>query len=260
MPATKKTETNDGLQTNMRFYSQFMTTPKEAQRAFNNGGFQGTDINPMFRIQKLTEVFGPSGFGWWTSNVRYDFVESPDTKEVSVFCELDLYVKDPATGEISQPIYGVGGNTYIKNWGQKGLKASDEAKKMAYTDAISIACKALGIGHDIWYGNDKTKYTMYSEEEVVAVKPKAETKPVAKAVKTEASTESTPTETQHTASSATLIAEIEDILTNKTKDMSKDDKMKLAKETIVPIVGMMNYKMCTDVEKLAKLRDTLKAA
>jgi hypothetical protein len=30
---------------------------------------------------------------------------------------------------------------------------------MAYTDAISNATKMLGLGADIWFANDKTKYT-----------------------------------------------------------------------------------------------------
>ena len=169
MPAAKKAETNDvQLQKNVRFYHKFMETPKDAQKSFDNGRFSGTDINPMWRIKILTEVFGPSGFGWWTQNVRYEFVEADLTrpnannvvkKEVAVFCELELVVKDPESGEISQPIYGVGGNTFIAE-GKYGPRSSDEAKKMAYTDALSIACKSLGIGHDIWYSNDRTKYTM----------------------------------------------------------------------------------------------------
>ena len=30
---------------------------------------------------------------------------------------------------------------------------------MAYTDAISVACKALGIGADVYWQNDATNYT-----------------------------------------------------------------------------------------------------
>ena len=29
---------------------------------------------------------------------------------------------------------------------------------MAYTDALSIAAKALGVGADIWFANDRSKY------------------------------------------------------------------------------------------------------
>jgi len=247
LPA-KKTETVETNETNknVRFYSKFMKTPKEAQKSFNNGSFSGTDINPMFRIQILTEVFGPAGFGWWTQNVKYDMVESPQTNEVSVFCELELVVKDPESSEVSQPIYGIGGNTYIKNWGNNRIKASDEAKKMAYTDAMSIACKALGIGHDIWYGNDRTKYTMYETE---PAPKKAEPKEEAKEEKQE-----------HTEDTASVIAQIDDRLAVLGKNMDQAAKRKLAEETIKPIIGVMNYKTCTDIDKLIKLRDTLNAA
>lgn len=272
MPA-KKTETNDvQLQKNVRFYHRFMTTPKDAQKSFNNGSFSGTDINPMWRIMALTEVFGPTGFGWWTNNVRYDFVESPETKEVHVFCELDLYVKDPETGEVSQPIYGIGGNTYIKQW-KSGAKASDEAKKMAYTDALGIACKALGIGHDIWYSNDRTKYTMYSDDQ--PAKPKTEPKVETKAEpKAEPKAEAKPE--PHTADTAALVSEIEQKLAEygtkiageitqknpdgeaeEVKKMIRDAKVAFAKDNILPIIGGMNYKSCTDIVKLTALRDKL---
>ena len=219
MPAAKKAETNENtqLQKNVRFYHQFMTTPKEAQKQFKGkGGFEGTDINPMFRIKIMTEVFGPAGFGWWTDNVRYEFVEAPATKETHVFCELDLYVKDPETGEVSRPIYGVGGNTYIST-NKYGPTATDEAKKMAYTDALSIACKALGIGHDIWYGKDRTKYTMSDNSDNVAPSNVVE-KPV-------------PQETsqaEHTADTATVIAEIEKKLAEVGANMQKEEKIAFA--------------------------------
>lgn len=263
MPAKKQEETNDSqLQKNVRFYHRFMTTPKDAQRSFNNGRFSGTDINPMWRIKVLTEVFGPSGFGWWTQNVKYEFMEADVTpppqkpgdvvtpqKETSVFCELELIVKDPETGEVSQPIYGVGGNTYIQ-WGKYGPRASDEAKKMAYTDALSIACKSLGIGHDIWYSNDRTKYTMNEA-------PKAETKVESKETKVESKPEP---QHEHTASSAELIDEIAKRLEEIGAKMStKDEKLAFAKDNILPIIGNMNYKSCTDVTKLTALRDKLSA-
>lgn len=272
MPARKTEETkveNTQLQKNVRFYHQFMTTPKDAQKAFDNGRFSGTDINPMWRIKVLTEVFGPAGFGWWTQNIKYDFVEADLTrpnannvvkKEVSVFCELELIVKDPETGEVSQPIYGVGGNTFIAE-GKWGPRASDEAKKMAYTDALSIACKALGVGHDIWYSNDRTKYTMPNDNAPVKQDTtKPESKPVdnnkpADTAKQPEKPAEPPAE--HTADTATLIDEIDKKLAEIGEHMSKEDKLAYAKEMIAPIVGSMNYKKCTDVTKLTELRNKL---
>ena len=47
---------------NLAFYNAGRSVPPEAQKSFNNGKFSGTDINPMWRIKKLTELFGhPSG-------------------------------------------------------------------------------------------------------------------------------------------------------------------------------------------------------
>lgn len=233
MPAKKQdTEMEqrpDQLSANMRFYSKVMTTPKEAQKSFNNGSFSGTDINPMYRIQKLTELFGPVGFGWWTKNVEYKFEHSEATNEIHVFCELELYVRDPETGIVSEPIYGIGGNTYLVQR-KTGPKASDEAMKMAYTDAMSIACKALGIGHDIWYANDRTKYTLYGEE---PVKPKTE-------------------------NLSDIQAGIQKGLQYLTKNMTSEQKTEFVAKVIVPTIGQEDYRKCTDAEKLMNLLTKLR--
>ena len=41
---------------------------------------------------------------------------------------------------------------------KSGMYTSDECFKMALTDAISVACKALGVGADVYWDKDKTKY------------------------------------------------------------------------------------------------------
>ena len=40
-----------------------------------------------------------------------------------------------------------------------GLYTDDECYKKAYTDAISVACKSLGIGADVYWEKDSTKYS-----------------------------------------------------------------------------------------------------
>ena len=50
---------------NLTYYNYARQVPKEALKAFNNGRFSGTDINPMWRIKMLTEMFGPCGVGWY---------------------------------------------------------------------------------------------------------------------------------------------------------------------------------------------------
>ena len=50
---------------NLEFYERVRYVPKEAQRAISGGKLNGkTDINPMWRIKKLTEEFGACGLGW----------------------------------------------------------------------------------------------------------------------------------------------------------------------------------------------------
>lgn len=135
---------------NLRFYEMGRSVPTEAQKGFTNGRFSGTDINPMWRIKKLTEMFGPAGIGWYTGEVKERAEVHGDVTMAIV--DLNLYVK--VDGEWSMPIFGTGGNVLLR----KG-SPSDEGYKMAYTDALSVACKALGIGADIYFASDKTKYT-----------------------------------------------------------------------------------------------------
>ena len=148
---------------NMEIYELVRSVPKEAQKQFNNGKFSGTDINPMWRIKKLTEIFGPAGIGWWTEDVRY-WLEPGSDGSVAAFCSLSLrFVLD---GKTSQPVHGIGGNVFVRK-----NSTSDEAYKMAYTDALSIAAKALGVGADIWFQNDRSKYEEKPEKPEKQEKP-----------------------------------------------------------------------------------------
>lgn len=137
---------------NMRYYEQGRSVPQDALKSFSNGRFSGTDINPMWRIKKLTEMFGPAGIGWYTEILRQDVVPVDDGN-LMVFVDINLYVREG--DEWSKPIFGTGGNT-LKTKG----RGDDDGFKKAYTDALSISCKALGIGADVWYANDTTsKYS-----------------------------------------------------------------------------------------------------
>lgn len=151
---------------NLKYYEMGRKVPEEAQKSFNNGSFSGTDINPMWRIKKLTEMFGCAGIGWYTEIISERCEEHHDTTMAIV--DINLYIK--VDGEWSKPIFGTGGNKLV-SMTKSGARASDEGYKMAYTDALSVACKALGIGADVYFEKDKTKYTAEPKEE-----PKAEYK------------------------------------------------------------------------------------
>ena len=134
---------------NMTIYEAGRSVPIEAQKAFSNGSFSGTDINPMWRIKKLTELFGPAGVGWYTEVLSERSETYGDT--VMAIVDINLYIK--VDGEWSKPIFGTGGNQLVQAT-KSGARPSDEGYKKAYTDALSIACKALGIGADIWFSKD----------------------------------------------------------------------------------------------------------
>lgn len=145
---------------NLSIYNAFRSVPKDAQKTITGGKLKGfTDINPMWRIKSLTETFGAAGFGWYIDQVE-KWVEEGNNDKV-VFVKLNLYVK--VDDEWSKPIVGIGGSkleTFVngKNGNEGYYDLSDEAYKMAFTDAISIACKNLGMAADIYYAADRTKY------------------------------------------------------------------------------------------------------
>lgn len=151
---------------NLELYNKYKQPPKDALKDFNNGRFKGTDINPMWRIKVLTEEFGECGHGWYYEVNRMWSEASEQTGEVMVFCEVSLYTK--RNGEWGKPIVGVGGNTFVASR-KSGAQASDEAYKMAFTDALGIACKSLGIGADVWWKAAESKYTANTAVENVTV-------------------------------------------------------------------------------------------
>lgn len=159
---------------NLTMYEKYAQPPEEALKEFNNGRFKGTDINPMWRIKALTEEYGECGIGWycvpvrhWSEKAEYDAVingKATRMLDIAVFYEVELYTK--RNNEWSKPIYGVGGNSFSEYSKKQGrIITSDEAYKMAYTDALGIACKALGIGANVWWKANDSKYTKHDDDE-----------------------------------------------------------------------------------------------
>ena len=68
-------------------------------------------------------------------------------------------------------IQGTGGASFVTAE-SAGLYQSDECFKMALTDAISVACKALGFGADVYYQKDRTKYDQEEGNKAQTTTPK----------------------------------------------------------------------------------------
>lgn len=143
---------------NMEVWSQLAETPEEAKRKISGGRLNGfTDINPMWRLRRLTEVFGPCGIGWSYKVVNQREIAGANG-EIALFLDVELQVK--VGDQWSAPIPGLGGNMLVaKESG--GLRTNDEAYKMALSDAIGTACKALGMSEDVYMsgkGRTGSKY------------------------------------------------------------------------------------------------------
>lgn len=135
---------------NLSIYERARLVPERAIKPIVNGRLKGkSDINPVYRIKRMTEIFGVVGFGW-----RYEIVKQwlePYGNEVKAFTQINLYIK--MNGEWSEAIPGVGGASFV-SMESKGAYVNDECYKMSLTDALSVSMKALGIAADIYYAKD----------------------------------------------------------------------------------------------------------
>lgn len=146
---------------NLDIYEKVRAVPDNAKKTIKAGRLKGmTDINPLFRIKAMTEAFGPCGVGW-KYKITDKHLEEYKNGEVKAFVDIDLFYK--WDGEWSEAIPGTGGASFVANEG-KGPYVSDECYKMALTDAISVACKALGVGADVYWQADRTKYSDMGEK------------------------------------------------------------------------------------------------
>ena len=152
---------------NLELYNKVAAVPKEAQKTIGAGRLKGmTDINPMWRIKVLTENFGVCGVGWKYIIKEKQMVEGADGV-ICAFVDIDLFIKDGENW--SEAIPGTGGSQFVAKE-SKGKYTSDECFKMALTDALSVACKALGIGADVYWAGGRTKYSDPAKEETPKAK------------------------------------------------------------------------------------------
>lgn len=150
------------MNTNLKIYNELRQVPENAKRTIQAGRLKGmTDINPMWRIKQLTEMFGPCGQGWKIEVVD-KWLESGVNGVITSNVQINMYVK--IDGEWSAPIPALGGALFVSKE-KNGLYTSDECYKMAYTDALSVAGKMLGLAADVYYEKDISKYDFANDKE-----------------------------------------------------------------------------------------------
>jgi len=141
---------------NLELWNKVKQPPTSALKTIGAGRLKGmTDINPQWRLQAITEAFGQCGVGWYYS-IEKMWTEPGAQGELMAFVHVHLHTK--VKDEWSAPIVGIGGSALVAKE-SAGLRANDEAYKMALTDALSVAMKQLGFAADIYAGKfDGSKY------------------------------------------------------------------------------------------------------
>lgn len=135
------------MSNNLRHWSDLSVTDPAYTKPFQrSGGFRGTDINPVWRMKRLTERFGPVGFGWGMTKPEFNLVNE-DAGTV-VYCTVGVWYRDG--DQRSEPFWGVGGDVVSGSRKDGSPFADDEACKKAYTDALGNAMKVLGVSADVF--------------------------------------------------------------------------------------------------------------
>lgn len=146
---------------NMRHWFELSRTDPKFTKPFTRaGGFRGTDINPTWRMMRMTERFGPVGIGWGMTEPVFEMVQEEAGRVV--YCRVGIWYRDGDTK--SDPVWGVGGDVVSGKRRDGGAFIDDEAQKKAFTDALGNAMKALGVSADVFLKMfDDSKYRAESE-------------------------------------------------------------------------------------------------
>lgn len=141
---------------NLKLWNAVKQPPAFALKTIGGGRLKGmTDIKPQWRYFAMTEQFGVCGVGW-KYTVEKLWLENGGNDQIAAFANILLYIKQ--NGAWSDGIPGNGGSMFVAKE-SSGLHTSDEAYKMAITDAVSTAMKLLGVAADVYMGGwDGSKF------------------------------------------------------------------------------------------------------
>ncbi|HCH1876064.1 hypothetical protein [Vibrio parahaemolyticus] len=146
---------------NMRIWAKVHKTDSEYTKRDHNGR---NSISTQYRIMKMTEAFGPAGFGWgykvlreWTTQGAPIVVNNEPTgmHEIIHHCEVEIWYKHQ--GQKSEPITHYGDTRqfyYSRGWQDKPgyFVNDDEVHKKSLSDALGKAMSMLGVCADVYLG------------------------------------------------------------------------------------------------------------
>lgn len=134
-----------------RFWKALSLTDPKYVKPANRPGLPPnlfSSIDPMWRMMRLTEYFGPIGQGWGIEEEPHPLII--DAGEMTlIFMTLKCFYVDPETSQ-KHIIYGFGGDSITKKKIGSPPSGDDEALKKCVTDALMNAYMRLGLSADIW--------------------------------------------------------------------------------------------------------------
>ena len=144
------------MHNNMMIWDNLKQVPPACLKTIKGGRLNGmSSIEPQWRLQAMTNQFGPCGIGWKYVIADKRIIEGSDGIKCG-FVDVELYFK--SGDEWSEAIPGTGGSQFVSKE-KSGYHTNDEVFKMALTDALSVAMKAIGVASDIYMGAfDGEKY------------------------------------------------------------------------------------------------------
>jgi hypothetical protein len=162
---------------NLRIWVREEKTDPAFTKAITGKAFKGTSINGTYAVKRLTQAFGPVGWGWGYHVVSFDDVHDPEAGSVN-FCHLRFWYFPfgrEASNLSSADPREIPGCAWFEQVGATELAGKrksgspfidDEARKKSLTDALLKAASHIGIGGDIHLGLfDDNKYVAGLETE-----------------------------------------------------------------------------------------------
>jgi hypothetical protein len=143
---------------NLELWGRVGKTDPQYTKAYKGaGGFEGTAVNPLYTVRRLTEEFGQLGIGW-----GYDIIEDRFDNGHTVYDDngnsigilsthtirLDLWHMVGDKKAISTH-YGHTPYVYKNKW---GMQTDVEFAKKSLTDALNKAASMFGFNSDIYLG------------------------------------------------------------------------------------------------------------
>ena len=148
---------------NLELWKKLQRTDPKATKPFTKaGGFRGSQIDPAYRLQRMTEVFGPVGYGWGYEifNRRTELYQDAPYIYVTARVWYVLPGETPSWPDGTRrdpPANAVW--TGEQDGGTKAERSTDEIWKMSITDAIGKCMLQIGLAADIYLGMfDDSKY------------------------------------------------------------------------------------------------------